>query len=216
MSKLHLWPQRLVMLLMGIAVTEFGSQLYVALDVGCDPFMILVQGISRQTGLSYGQASTALMLLCLAGIFVYDRHKIRPGTIFCIFCLGPLVDFYAYLFGCILPADRPLWLTILLVAAGCILVSIGIGISIRSDAGACSNDLVPVVLFLSWMPRFELRYARMLWDFLCIVVGFVLGGTLGVGTVIALTLYGPGLQFFLPVAGFIERRLGLAPAPSAS
>lgn len=210
MSKLHLWPQRLLMLLMGIAVTEFGSQLYVALDVGCDPFMILVQGISRQTGLSYGQASTALMLLCLLAILLFDRRQIRPGTIFCIFCLGPLVDFYAYLFGRILPASRPLWFTILLVAVGCTLVSIGVGISIRSDAGACSNDLVPVVIIQKCLSGLQLRYARMIWDFLCIVIGFVLGGTLGVGTVIALTLYGPGLQFFLPVAGFIERRLGLA------
>ena len=46
-------------------------------------------------------------------------------------------------------------------------------------------------------------------DGLCIVVGFALGGTLGIGTVIALTLYGPGLQFFLPVAGAIASRLRL-------
>ena len=58
MKRFPLLPQRLFMLLIGVAVTEFGSQMFVALDVGADPFMILVQGISRQTGLSYGQAST--------------------------------------------------------------------------------------------------------------------------------------------------------------
>ena len=42
-----------------------------------------------------------------------------------------------------------------------------------------------------------------------VAIGFVLGGTLGIGTVIALTLYGPGLQFFLPVAGAIASRLRL-------
>lgn len=49
----------------------------------------------------------------------------------------------------------------------------------------------------------------MIWDFACIVVGFALGGTLGIGTVIALTLYGPGLQFFLPVANRLARTVGL-------
>lgn len=51
MKRFPLLPQRLFMLLIGVAVTEFGSQMFVALDVGADPFMILVQGISRQTGL---------------------------------------------------------------------------------------------------------------------------------------------------------------------
>lgn len=55
MSRLPLVVRRLLMLLLGVCVTECGSQLFVALGVGADPFMILVQGISRQSGLSYGQ-----------------------------------------------------------------------------------------------------------------------------------------------------------------
>ncbi len=208
MKRFPLLPQRLFMLLIGVAVTEFGSQMFVALDVGADPFMILVQGISRQTGLSYGQASTVLMLLCLAAIFLFDRRHIHPGTIFCMFCLGPLVDFYAFLFRHLLPQQRPLALTVTLVALGCVIVSIGIGISVRSDAGACANDLVPVIAH-ERLPFLALRWTRMIWDFGCILVGFALGGTLGVGTLIALTLYGPGLQFFLPVANRLAYAIGL-------
>lgn len=73
MKRFSYLPQRLLVLLIGVAVTEFGSQLFVALNVGADPFMILVQGISSQTGLSYGQASTILMLICLLGIFLFDK-----------------------------------------------------------------------------------------------------------------------------------------------
>lgn len=76
MKRFSYLPQRLLVLLIGVAVTEFGSQLFVALNVGADPFMILVQGISRQTGLSYGQASTILMLICLLGIFLFDKKNI--------------------------------------------------------------------------------------------------------------------------------------------
>lgn len=208
MKRFPYLPQRLFVLLIGVAVTEFGSQLFVALNVGADPFMILVQGISRQIGLSYGQASTVLMLICLIGIFLFDRRYIYPGTLFCIFCLGPLVDFYAFLFGRVLPQNRPLPLTILLIAVGCIIVSIGIGISVRSEAGACANDLVPVIVH-DHLPFLQLCWTRMIWDFGCILVGFVLGGKLGIGTIIALTLYGPGLQFFLPVANRLARIVGL-------
>lgn len=212
MTRLPLLVRRLLMLLLGVCVTECGSQLFVALNAGADPFMILVQGISRQTGMSYGQSSTILMLICLAVIFVFAREHIHAGTIFCMFCLGPIVDMYAFLFGRIIPTERSLALTILLVALGCLIVSIGIGISVRSDAGACANDLVPVILHQK--AHMELRWTRMLCDSACIVIGFLLGGTFGIGTVIALTLYGPGLQFFLPVAGAIARRLQL-PAQTA-
>lgn len=208
MEKIQLWSRRLLMLFIGVAVTEFGSQLFVALDVGADPFMILVQGTSRWSSLSYGQSSTLLMLICLLAIFLFDRYSIRPGTIFCMFCLGPLVDFYAFLFSRILPHDRSLLLTVLLVASACVIVSIGIGISVCSQAGACANDLIPVITHEK-LPSLQLRTTRMLWDALCIVVGFCLGGTLGIGTVIALTLYGPGLQFFMPIANWLSVKLGI-------
>ena len=144
MSKLKFWPQRLFMLLIGVLVTECGSQLFVALDIGADPFMVLVQGVSRLTGMSYGSSTTIIMLLCLLVILLTDRRHIRPGTVFTMFCTGPIVDMYATLFGRIIPDSRPLPLTLVLVAIGCVVVGIGIGISVSSEAGACTNDLISV------------------------------------------------------------------------
>lgn len=125
MSRLPLVVRRLLMLLLGVCVTECSSQLFIALGVGADPFMILVQGISRQSGLSYGQLSTLIMLICLVAIFLCAREHIHVGTIFCMFCLGPIVDFYAFLFGRILPVQRSLALIVLLIILGCLIVSIG-------------------------------------------------------------------------------------------
>ena len=214
MSKLKFWPQRLLMLLIGVLVTECGSQLFVALDIGADPFMVLVQGVSRVTGMSYGSSTTIIMLLCLLVILLTDRRHIRPGTVFTMFCTGPIVDMYASLFGRIIPDSRPLPLTLVLVAIGCVVVGIGIGISVSSEAGACTNDLISVIVNEK-KPSIQLRWARMGWDAFCIVVGFCMGGTIGIGTVIALTLYGPSLQFFLPVAKTISRVLRL-PVQQAS
>ena len=200
MVSLNIWLRRLLMLLIGVVITEFGSQLLVALRVGADPFMILIQGISRQSGLSYGQTSTALMLLCFAAIFLLERNSIRPGTVFCIFCLGPLVDFYAWLFSLILPHDRSLPITVLLIVLACVIVSLGLSISVTSHAGACSNDLIPVIAHEK-LAGMQIRTAQMLWDGVCIIAGYCLGGTLGIGTVIALTLYGPGLQLEIAKPG---------------
>lgn len=93
MTRIPVLLRRLRMLLLGVCVTECGSQLFVALDVGADPFMIFVQGVSRQTGLRYGQSSTAPMVFCLAVLLLFARSQIHAGTTFCIFCLGPIADF---------------------------------------------------------------------------------------------------------------------------
>ena len=55
------------------------------------------------------------------------------------------------------PSSSPFfWL-----ALGCIIVSIGIGISVRSEAGACANDLVPVIVH-EHLPFLQLRWTRMI------------------------------------------------------
>ena len=122
--------------------------------------------------------------------------------------MGPLVDFYAWLFSLILPHDRSLPITVLLIVLACVIVSLGLSISVTSHAGACSNDLIPVIAHEK-LAGMQIRTARMLWDGVGIIAGYCLGGTLGIGTVIALTLYGPGLQFFLPVAKWLSSHLGL-------
>ena len=208
MSGFKSWPRRLLMLLIGVLVTECGSQLFVALDVGSDPFMVLVQGVSNTMGVSYGVSTTVIMLVCIGVILLTDRRHIRPGTVFSMFCTGPIVDFYARLFGRIIPDDRPVAATVFLVALGCVIVSIGLGISITSAAGACPNDLISVIADEK-ISRLQLKWTRIMWDAFCIIVGFLMGGVVGLGTVIALTLYGPCLQFFLPVAKGLSKALKL-------
>ena len=61
---------------------------------------------------------------------------------------------------------------------------------------------------------FSIGDFNVYWYGVIIAVGFCLGGTVGIGTVIALTLYGPSLQCFLPVAQRLARLLRLPAAPS--
>lgn len=68
---------------------------------------------------------------------------------------------------------------------------------IRSDAGTGPNDLVAVIL-ADKLKRFQFRWVRMTCDAVFMVVGLLLGGTIGLGTVLAVFLIGPVAQWFLP------------------
>jgi hypothetical protein len=69
---------------------------------------------------------------------------------------------------------------------------------ISSDAGTGPNDLVAVIL-TDKLKRFQFRTVRICCDLFFIITGFLLGGTVGIGTVAAAFLVGPVVQIFRPI-----------------
>lgn len=80
---------------------------------------------------------------------------------------------------------------------GCVILSAGMSIVINSNAGTGPNDLVAVILS-DKMESVEFRWVRVGCDLFFVVLGFLLGGTVGAGTVVAVFLTGPLVQFWLP------------------
>ena len=78
-------------------------------------------------------------------------------------------------------------------------------IVIRSDAGTGPNDLVALVI--SEKTRFRFSLTRIAVDALFTLVGWALGGTAGVGTLVCMFLVGPVAGLFLPVNGRLVDRL---------
>ena len=68
---------------------------------------------------------------------------------------------------------------------------------INSNAGTGPNDLVAVILS-DKIERVQFRWVRVGCDLFFVVLGFILGGTVGAGTVVAVFLTGPLVQFWLP------------------
>ena len=75
-----------------------------------------------------------------------DRSYIKIGTVICMVCGGPIIDFFTWLLELILGSEQPLWSRILMLVLGCIILAYGMTIVIKSDAGTGPNDLVAVVI----------------------------------------------------------------------
>ena len=88
-------------------------------------------------------------------------------------------------------------LRVLCSVLGCVILASGMSLVIRSDAGTGPNDLVAVIL-TDKLKKFQFRWVRMVCDACFMIVGFLLGGTVGIGTVIAVFLVGPVAQFVMP------------------
>lgn len=94
------------------------------------------------------------------------------------------------------------------MVAGCVILSAGMSIVINSNAGTGPNDLVAVILS-DKIEKVEFRWIRVACDLFFVVLGFILGGTVGVGTIAAVCLTGPLVQFWLPITKKMVRAVGV-------
>ena len=68
------------------------------------------------------------------------------------------------------------------------------------------NDLIAIIL-TDKLQKFQFRWVRMTCDLFFVILGYILGGTVGIGTVIAAFLTGPLVQFWLPKSEFLIKQV---------
>ncbi len=199
------WGLRIVILLVGLCIAHLEVTLFLLSDLGSDPFNVFVQGLFRTAErtlgwpvLTHGRVHVAVSLLIVLILLLVDRSYIKVGTALCMLFGGPIIDFFTRILeplfsGAGMPAR------VVMLVAGCVILAYGMTIVIRSDAGTGPNDLVALVI--SDKTRFRFSLTRVAVDAAFALCGFLLGGTVGLGTLICMFLVGPVAGFFLPVNG---------------
>lgn len=209
------WLIRIVILMIGLTIAHLGVTLFLLTDLGSDPFNVLIQGLFRTlsslTGwafLSHGRVHVAVSLLIILILLLTDRSYIKIGTVLCMVCGGPIIDFFTLLLASPFQKMSALPVRILVLAVGCVILAYGMTIVIKSDAGTGPNDLVAIVISDKLHQKFSV--VRIVVDVCFVAAGWLLGGTFGLGTIICAALVGPVAGLFLPrsqriIEGIIQK-----------
>ena len=197
------WLIRILILMIGLTIAHLGVTLFLLTELGSDPFNVLIQGLFRTISsltewsfLSHGRVHIAVSLLIILLLLLTDRSYIKIGTVLCMVCGGPIIDFFTLLLTPLFDKISALPLRILVLAVGCVVLAYGMTIVIKSDAGTGPNDLVAIVISDKLRRKFSV--VRIIVDVCFVTVGWLLGGTFGIGTIICAALVGPVAGFFLP------------------
>ncbi len=195
---------RMVILFVGLCIAHLGITLFLLADLGSDPFNVLVQGtfrtLSRITGftfLTHGYTHMGINLLIILILLFVDRNYIKIGTVFCMAFGGPIIDVFTALLGNYINAELPFVVRLVILAIGCVILAYGMTVVIKSDAGTGPNDLVAIAI--SEKGHFPFGITRTITDVSFVVLGFLLGGKFGIGTVICAVLVGMVAERFLPI-----------------
>jgi uncharacterized membrane protein YczE len=200
-------PRRLVQLLVGLWLYGFTMALLVRSDLGLDPWDVFHQGLSEQVPLSFGQIVIVVGAVVLV-LWIPLRQMPGLGTVLNVIIIGLAADAGLAL------VDRPdaLWARIALLLAGVFGNGLAGALYISAHLGSGPRDGLWVGLVRR--TGLSVRLWRTSIELTVLVVGFVLGGTVGVGTVLYALAIGPTVQFFLPLVQVRLERAGPVSAAS--
>lgn len=194
---------RVIILFVGLIIAHFGVSLFLLANLGSDPFNVMIQGLSRTIAdvttsplITHGNTHMAVSILIIFVLLFVDRSYIKIGTLICMFCGGPIIDIFNMVLGSVITPESAMAVRVISNVLGCVILALGMSVVIKSDAGTGPNDLVGVVISDKTKKKFSI--IRMMVDACFLVCGWLLGGVVGIGTVICLFLVGPVAGFFLP------------------
>ncbi|QLJ01554.1 membrane protein YczE [Streptomyces sp. F-1] len=182
--------RRLLQLYAGLALYGASSALLVASGLGLEPWNVLHQGLAKLTGLSIGEISIAVGAAVLL-LWIPLRQRPGLGTVSNVFAVGLALDGTLAL----LPDPRSLVVRGLFLLAGIVLNGAATGLYIAARFGAGPRD--GLMTGLHQRTGRSIRLMRTAVEVTVVATGFVLGGTIGVGTVLYAVSIGPLAQLFL-------------------
>jgi uncharacterized membrane protein YczE len=183
-------PRRLVQLYAGLALFGVSLALMLRAQLGLGPWDVLHQGISRHTGLSIG---IVVNLTAVAVLLLWIPLRQRPGfgTLSNVVVVGFVTDGTLAL----LPAPHGLPLRITLLVVGILANAVATGLYVGAGLGPGPRDGLMTGLAAR---GHSIRLMRTLIEVAVLAVGWLLGGSVGVGTVAYALAIGPLVGFLLP------------------
>lgn len=187
-------PAVVLRLLLGLWLFGAGEGLLVEAGLGNTPWTVLAEGASFQTGLGVGAATIAISFVVLA-LWIPLRQPPGLGTLLNAVVIGLAIAATLPL----LPDGLPLLVRVALMAGGIGLVALGSGLYLSCRLGPGPRD--GLMTGLHRRTGRSLRAVRAALELSVLAVGFVLGGTVGIGTVAFALAIGPGVQMSLALLG---------------
>lgn len=172
--------RRLILLAAGSAVSSFGIVLMLQANVGLEPWSVLQQGMSQCMGITYGTASIIVGAGAI-GTAVLCGESFGLGSIGNILFCGVMIDGMLYLKW--IPKMERLFPGVLMLLAGLEILALGTWMYMKSALGAGPRDSLMVAL--ARKTGRSVGLCRGVVEIAVILVGWRLGGQVGVGTLIS-------------------------------
>jgi len=184
----------------GYVLYGLGISMTVSANLGLSPWGVLHDGIANIFNIEFGTATKLIgAAIVIADIFFGER--IGWGTVGNVYFIGSFINFFDRL-GFI-PQFENIWLSYLLLFAGMLTISFATYFYLSAQLGAGPRD--GLMIALTKRSKLTVGTIRNAIEICVVIVGFLLGGKTGLGTLIMAILLGQFIQFVFRLFKFDVR-----------
>ena len=190
-----------IQIVFGLLVFAGGVHLTIRANIGLAPWDCLGMGIAAHTPLNYGLSMTAVAVVILI-VDLLLKERIGYGTVIDALLTGNFVQLYNNLDP--LPENRNVWIGILLMTAGFVFMAVGMWLYMR--AGQCCGPRDSLLVGIGRrMPKVPIGVVEILLWAAVLLAGWLLGGPVGIGTLLSTFGAGAVMQAVYRVVRFEPR-----------
>ena len=184
-------------LCVGLSIFGLGEATLVSANVGVSPWTVLAQGVGRMADVSLGLA-TLLVSVCVLLLWIPLKQALGIGTVANALIVSLVIELSLR----VLPQPEAISFQLAQAVAGVLLVGLGSGVYLVANLGPGPRD--GLMTGLASRTDFPIAWVRTTLEIAAVAVGWCLGGTIGLGTVlfafgigpaVSLGLYAVGLSF---------------------
>ena len=187
-------PLTLIFLVFGLFLFGLGESLLITSGAGVGPYTVLAQGISNHTGWSIGLSTFVISIFVLL-MWIPLKQKPGIGTILNAFIIALTIEFSVYY----LPYPETYPMQILQVVVGVLIIGIGSGFYLIANLGAGPRD--GLMIGLQKKTNLPIYSIRTIIEVSVVIVGWLMGGVVGLGTAIFAFGIGPSVALGLSMVG---------------
>lgn len=168
----------------------FGVAVFDCVGLGVDPCSTFSMGLSGRTGYSFGTCQFAMNLLLFLPVILLEPSLIGIGTLANMVVVGFSADFFLMLLRPLVSPASPLLLRLLLLAAALCVFLPAVAFYIVVDLGVAPYDAGSQII-AARVKRLSYRTIRVAWDITFLLMGWLLGATVGLTTLVTGFMVGP-------------------------
>ncbi|VYU23252.1 hypothetical protein [Clostridium tertium] len=184
--------KKVIISIIAINFVGLGGSLFLKSGLGGDSITLLLEGLHKYFELSYGLISIIYSGIFIILALIVNRKSLGIGTFLYAFICGYFVDFYMSIIGSLISVNN-LLISFVFILIGQLSICLGFSILISVDTGMSGLD--GVLYYIEEKYNIRYKICKTVIDIIFCIVGMLLGGVFGVGSIFAMLTGGTIISY---------------------
>lgn len=186
--------KKILMVTFAFLCNGMAISLFILSGFGLDSISIFSAGLANVFHTTVGIASLGFYFIVILATIFADRHYISGATLLSLIIVGPSIDLFTKVLRLVVTPESDLSVRLVFFMIAYLTLAFAIALYLAVNFGISAADMMPIMV--SDKAGLQFRWCKVVFDITVIILGILLGGSFGIGTIFLGFVTGPTIQFF--------------------